>query len=141
MTTIDTTLRLLAVLLLIAGNAVFCAGEFALVTVDRGRVEAQAEAGSRRSKLVLSLLRQLAFQLSSTQLGITLTSIVLGFIAEPVIGDLLGPVFGRFALAAALITATVAELLGDGRVRLDITAEVDSVGVLGNATAVVRLPA
>ena len=39
------------------------------------------------------------------------------------------------------VTATVAELLGDGRVRLDITAEVDSVGVLGNATAVVRLPA
>ncbi|MGE0877912.1 MAG: hemolysin family protein [Acidimicrobiia bacterium] len=111
MTTIDTTLRLLAVLLLIGGNAVFCAGEFALVTVDRGRVEAQAEAGSRRSKLVLSLLRHLALQLSGTQLGITLTSIVLGFIAEPVIGDLLGPVFGRFALAAALVVATVAELV------------------------------
>ncbi len=38
------------------------------------------------------------------------------------------------------VTATVAELLADGRVRLDITAEVDGVGVLGHATAVVRLP-
>lgn len=60
-------------------------GEFALVTVERTRVEQLAEDGDRRAARVLRALRRLSFELSSAQLGITLTSIALGFVGEPVI--------------------------------------------------------
>ncbi|WP_461143452.1 hemolysin family protein [Salinifilum aidingensis] len=77
---------------LVGANAVFVAAEFGLVTVDRARVDRAAEAGDRRARGVASALRSLSTQLSGAQLGITVTSLVVGYVAEPSLGRLLrGP--------------------------------------------------
>ena len=63
---------------LIAATAFFVAAEFAFVAVDRTTIEQQAEEGNRGAAMVLRLLRQLSFQLSGAQLGITIAAVVLG---------------------------------------------------------------
>ena len=76
---IDTALGLVAVLLLILATGFFVAVEFSLVAVDRDRVDLDAKAGSRRARATASALRRLSFNLSGAQLGITVTSLVIGF--------------------------------------------------------------
>ncbi len=78
-------------LLLIAACGVFVAAEFAFVTVDRSRVEQLAAEGDARASGVLSALRTLSTQLSGAQVGITVTNLAIGFLAEPAIADLIGP--------------------------------------------------
>ena len=85
----DTWGLLAIVALLILANAVFVAAEFALVTVDRAAITVDAEAGDKTAKGILAALRTLAVQLSGAQVGITLTSLVVGFLAEPAIASLL----------------------------------------------------
>jgi CBS domain containing-hemolysin-like protein len=105
---------------LLVANAVFVAGEFALVAVDRSRMSLAAEAGSRRAAVVVTLLRRLAFHLSGTQLGITVTSLVLGLLTEPVVGELLYDPARRLvgdggahatSLIAALVLVTVVQMV------------------------------
>jgi CBS domain containing-hemolysin-like protein len=79
---------------LIGANAFFVAGEFALVACDRVRVEREADAGSSTARRVMSLSRRLSLSLASTQLGITVASLLLGFIAEPSVRRVLEPVLG-----------------------------------------------
>ncbi|MQA27544.1 MAG: DUF21 domain-containing protein, partial [Micromonosporaceae bacterium] len=94
--------------LLIAGNAFFVAAEFALVTVDRALIAQQAGAGDRRAHTVLKALRSLSFQLSGAQLGITITALLTGYVAEPSIGRLLRPLLGGLGGGAApAVTALV----------------------------------
>ena len=105
------------VVLLIAANALFVAAEFSLVTVDRGAVERRAEEGDRRAVGMLAALRSLSTQLSGAQLGITVTSLVVGFIAEPSIAALLRGPLGLTGMSDAATTATsftVAFLLATG---------------------------
>ncbi|HVM40884.1 MAG TPA: CNNM domain-containing protein, partial [Acidimicrobiia bacterium] len=94
----DVLLGLLAIALLILANGLFVVGEFALVTVDRTRVEQLAEEGDRSAALVLDSLRRLSFELSSAQLGITITSIVLGYVGEPVLARVLEPLLDALPL-------------------------------------------
>ena len=110
----------MAVVLLIAANAFFVGIEFALVTVNRGRVAQRVRDGSRSARVVESLLGRLSHQLSGAQLGITVSSLALGFVAEPAIASVLDPVFGSFlsetasravSIALALGIATVAQML------------------------------
>ncbi len=61
------------------------------MAVDRTRVEERAGSGDRGARRVLKLLEQLSFHLSGAQLGITITSLVLGFLAEPAVGELIKP--------------------------------------------------
>ncbi len=75
-------LRALAVVLLIAANAFFVAAEFALVASRRTRIDAMVRRGDRKAKTVQAALQDLYFQLSAVQLGITLASILLGYVAE-----------------------------------------------------------
>ena len=75
-------LRALAVIALIAANAFFVASEFALVASRRTRIEAMVRKGDRKAKTVQTALQDLYFQLSAVQLGITLASILLGYVAE-----------------------------------------------------------
>ena len=81
---------LVAVFVLIALNGIFVAGEFSLVAVDAERVEVMAGEGHRRARTVKNLLSRLSFHLGGAQLGITVTSLLLGFLAEGTIGELLG---------------------------------------------------
>ena len=114
-----TVLGLVAAALLIAANALFVAVEFALVSVDRIRIERLAAEGRRAARTALSLLKSLSFQLSGAQFGITVTSLALGFIARPSIAAALEPAADRIAggaaeglsIAAALIIAVVVQMV------------------------------
>jgi CBS domain containing-hemolysin-like protein len=79
---------LVAVVLLLA-NAFFVAVEFALVATRRSRLEQLAESGDTRARAAIASVRDLSVMLSATQLGVTLASLGLGYIAEPAIADLL----------------------------------------------------
>jgi CBS domain containing-hemolysin-like protein len=98
---------------------VFVAAEFALVAADRTRIEQRAADGSRGAHTTLALLKRLSFHLSGAQLGITLVSLVLGFIAEPVVAELLRPLIEPIAggstttvsIIVALVLATVLQMV------------------------------
>ena len=81
-------LRLLAVIALVAANAFFVAAEFALVAARRTRIEAMVRRGDRKARTVRKALGNLYSLLSATQLGITLTSILLGYVAEDTVAHL-----------------------------------------------------
>jgi CBS domain containing-hemolysin-like protein len=110
-----TAFKLLAVLLLVAANGFFVAAEFALVGVRRSRIEALNAAGHRGAKRVLNLLDNLNAYLSASQLGITLASLGLGWIGEPVIARMLERQFSgisdplrhglAFGIAFSIITS------------------------------------
>ncbi len=107
--------------LLILGNAFFVAAEFGLITVDRATVESDANNGDKRSAGVLSALKALSTQLSGAQLGITITSLAVGYITEPSLARLLvGPLRGvgvsdgaidGVSVACALFIATGVQMV------------------------------
>ena len=79
-------------LLLVAGCGVFVAAEFSLVTVDRAAVEQAAASGDSGAQGIQRALRSLSTQLSGAQVGITITNLAIGFLAEPAIAGLVdGP--------------------------------------------------
>ncbi|MFJ6985505.1 MULTISPECIES: hemolysin family protein [unclassified Streptomyces] len=103
-------LLLLLAFALILACAVFVAAEFSLTTVERGDLERAAEAGERGAEGALKAVRRLTLQLSGAQLGITVTSLVIGMLAEPSLASLLrGPLRAAGLGGAA---PTVATLLG-----------------------------
>jgi CBS domain containing-hemolysin-like protein len=88
---------LLGFVLLTAINAFFVVGEFSLVTADRAAIEAQAKAGDRIAGTVRRSLRELSFQLSAAQLGITLAALLTGYLAEPALSRLIAPAIDPWA--------------------------------------------
>ncbi len=74
--------------LLLGANAFFVAVEFALLAASRYQVEALAAGGSWRARITLRALRALTFELSGAQLGITVSSLILGFLTKPVVAPL-----------------------------------------------------
>ncbi|WP_298460308.1 hemolysin family protein [uncultured Cellulomonas sp.] len=76
--------------LLTAGTAVFVASEFSLVTLDTAIVEKSTQPGDRRGHSVLKALRHLSTELSGAQVGITLTTILLGYTTQPAVLALIG---------------------------------------------------
>jgi CBS domain containing-hemolysin-like protein len=122
MSSLSTLLPLLAFVLLTAANAGFVAAEFALVTVDRAEIEQQAAAGDRVAGSIRKALRALSFQLSGAQLGITISALLTGYLAEPALAKLLAPPLRPIASEAttgashvlALVIATLfSTLLGE----------------------------
>jgi CBS domain containing-hemolysin-like protein len=98
--------------LLIVGNAVFVAAETSLVTVDRNLVESRTREGSLRFGRVRGALQRLSTYLSAAQLGITVTSLAIGLVAEPSLATLLrAPLdalgFGADVTAVAAIALTL----------------------------------
>ena len=85
---IEVLLVLVALALVVACGA-FVAAEFAFVTVDRPSVERAVEEGDKKAAGVLSALQSLSTQLSAAQVGITLTNLLIGFLAEPSIARLI----------------------------------------------------
>ncbi|WP_049573120.1 hemolysin family protein [Streptomyces sp. SBT349] len=105
---IEVLLLLLALLLTLA-CAVFVAAEFSLTTVERGELERAAEAGEAGAAGALKAARALTFQLSGAQLGITVTSLVIGMLAEPSLATLLrGPLDDAGLPAGAASSLAVA---------------------------------
>ncbi len=87
-------LLLLAVFVLVLLNGFFVAAEFALVRSRRGTLEAEAHEGKRGARMAVEIMDDLSRYLSSCQLGITLTSLGIGFLGEPAVADLIEPIFG-----------------------------------------------
>ncbi len=81
--------ELLAVVVIVAANAFFVAAEYALVTVRRTRLQELEAQGVRRARRVLNLLDNPSGFISAIQLGVTLSSLALGAIGEPVVSELL----------------------------------------------------
>jgi len=91
MNTTVTVISVVAIALLIFGNAIFVAAEFSLTTLDRSAVEAGARDGARRDRLILRAQRRLSFQLSGAQLGISAATLAAGYLTEPMVADLPHP--------------------------------------------------
>jgi CBS domain containing-hemolysin-like protein len=98
---VTTILYILVVFLLVLANGFFVASEFALVAVRRSRVLTLAEGGERRAGTLLELVDNLNIYISATQLGITMSSLALGWIGEPAFARLLEtPLQGVVSTAA-----------------------------------------
>lgn len=115
-------LLLLAVsLFLIAACGLFVAAEFSLLAVNRNSVEAKSRRGDRQAKGVLRALTTLSTQLSSAQVGITVTNLLIGFLAEPAIASLIRPLLlainipeqfiSGIAITIGLVLATVMTMI------------------------------
>jgi CBS domain containing-hemolysin-like protein len=93
-------LGLSLVIFLVLSNGFFVASEFALVAVRKSRIEAQAAEGDKAAVRLLAMLNNLNAYISATQLGITLSSLALGWIGEPFVASLLDPLFMWAATAS-----------------------------------------
>ncbi len=93
---------ILAIFLLVAANGFFVAAEFSLVAVRRSRVAELAEAGRRNARALQHALDGLDANLAATQLGITISSLALGWIGEPALAHLIEPLLS--ALPGSLAT-------------------------------------
>jgi CBS domain containing-hemolysin-like protein len=89
-----TALLLVAIVVLIAVNGYFVAGEFALVRARRGPIEELAAEGKASARRALAMLDDLNQYLSACQFGITLASLGIGFLGEPAIADIVDPWLG-----------------------------------------------
>ncbi len=81
--------RIAATAFFVAANGFFVASEFALVKIRSERIRSLAKKGSARAKIVQHMLGRLDLYLSACQLGITISSLILGWLAEPAVATLL----------------------------------------------------
>ncbi|WP_312928566.1 hemolysin family protein [Stutzerimonas nitrititolerans] len=111
----------LIILAIIAANGYFVAQEFAYMAVDRTRLAARAAEGDTAAKLALQVTRRTSFMLSGAQLGITVTGLLVGFVAEPLVGKSLGVLLGGVGIPTevgvtvgtvlALVVATIVQMI------------------------------
>lgn len=114
-------LGILVIIAIIAVNGYFVAQEFAYMAVDRTRLAALAAAGDTSAKRALAVTNRTSFMLSGAQLGITVTGLLVGYVAEPLVGESLGvllsgtaiPVEARVAVGTgiALVAATIIQMI------------------------------
>ncbi len=86
------------VMFFVALNGFFVAAEFAIVKVRLTQIEPLVRRGNLRARVALEIVTHLDAYLSATQLGITMTSLALGWLGEPFVAQLLEPVFVRFGM-------------------------------------------
>ncbi|MBC6460950.1 hemolysin family protein [Actinomadura sp. HBU206391] len=114
-------LGLLAIIVLTAATGYFVAQEFAFVTADRLALRQQAAAGDKKAARAVQVMERLSFMLSGAQLGITVTTLVVGFIAKPALAEVLAPLLDAIgvpagavdgiALAAGFVLATIVQMV------------------------------
>ncbi|MWK35019.1 DUF21 domain-containing protein [Actinomadura sp. J1-007] len=118
---LNAALGVLAVVLLTAATGYFVAQEFAFVAADRSGLQQAADRGDASARRALKVIGRLSFMLSGAQLGITMTTLVVGFIAKPALAELIEPLLdvtgvpegatGAIALAAGFVLATLIQML------------------------------
>jgi CBS domain containing-hemolysin-like protein len=101
-TVLVSAVKIAVVFLLVFANGFFVAAEFAFVAVRKSRIEALADEGSGPAKRLLKILDNLSAYLSACQLGITLTSLALGWLGEPTVAGILTRFLGESVPAAWL---------------------------------------
>ncbi len=94
----------LAVLLL--GNAFFVGAEFAVIAAKRSQIEPLAEAGSKRAKISLYAMENASLMLATSQLGITVCSLLILLVSEPAVHHLLEGPLGAIGLPSAIVSST-----------------------------------
>ena len=107
-------LGVLLTLAIIVAGGFLVAQEFAYMSVDRSRMAALGEKGALQAKRVLAITKRTSFMLSGAQLGITVTGLLIGYVAEPLIGASLGTLLGGVGIdpvVSVLIGTTGALLL------------------------------
>ena len=95
-------LGVLVVLAITAATGYFVAQEFAYMAVDRSRLKARAATGDDVAQRALRVTRRTSFMLSGAQLGITVTGLLVGYVAEPLIGSALGDLLGGVGVPTAV---------------------------------------
>ncbi|OLF11913.1 hemolysin family protein [Actinophytocola xanthii] len=96
---------LVGVVVIVALSALtgyFVAQEFGYMAVDRSRLRARAAAGDPAAARALTITRRTSFMLSGAQLGITVTGLLVGYVAEPLVGAGIGGIFGAAGMPAGL---------------------------------------
>lgn len=96
---------ILLTLAIIAACGFFVAQEFAYMSVDRSKMAALAEKGDVQAKRVLAITKRTSFMLSGAQLGITVTGLLIGYVAEPLIGQSVGTLLGGVGIDPAISVA------------------------------------
>ncbi|MEU8266119.1 hemolysin family protein [Sphaerisporangium sp. NPDC049002] len=99
-------LDVLAIVLLLAANGFFVGAEFALISARRTQIEPLAKEGSRKAGAVLAAMDSVPLMLAAAQLGVTLASLALGAVGEPVIAHALEPLFAALGLPVGLVHPT-----------------------------------
>jgi CBS domain containing-hemolysin-like protein len=132
---------LLAAFLLVLACGVFVSAEFALLSANRPALEQAAADGDSGARGVLTALQSLTTQLSGAQVGITLTNLAIGFLAEPTVSDVLKPRFEDWGLSSgAAHTASAAVALALATVVTMVLGElVPQYLALSHPTAVARV--
>lgn len=103
----QSVLMLIAVLVLVFLNAFFVLSEFAIVKVRKTRLEELAKANTKNANLALKITNNLDTYLSATQLGITLSSLGLGWVGEPAIAKILDTLFSSFFTNNSILLHTL----------------------------------
>ena len=103
-------LGILVILAIIAANGYFVAQEFAYMSVDRAQLAAEAEEGDEAAAQALKVTRRTSFMLSGAQLGITVTGLLVGYVAEPLVGQSLGALLGGVGVPAG-VSVTIGTVL------------------------------
>ena len=109
---ISIALKILAVLALVLLNGFFVAAEFSLVRIRETQLDTLVTKGWRRAKMARHIVRNLNSYLSATQLGITMVSLGLGYLGEPIFSSLLTPVFGWFGMDSSEWIKTISFIVG-----------------------------
>ncbi len=107
-------LKLLLALFLVLLNGFFVAAEFAIVKVRATRVEELVRSGARGAKITQRALKDMNAYLSACQVGITIASLGLGWIGEPVLASWLRPFFEQFTTNSEFFTHGVATAVSLG---------------------------
>jgi putative hemolysin len=112
---VSETLRIALVLALVLGNALFVAAEYSLVTARRAGLDERAKAGSRSAGVALRLMDEPVRFISTVQVGITVFSILLGAIGEPLVSDIFGDSVPRWLsfLIAFLVLTYLSVVVGE----------------------------
>jgi CBS domain containing-hemolysin-like protein len=105
-------LKILAVLALVLLNGFFVAAEFSLVRIRETQLDTLVAKSWRRAKMARHVVRNLNSYLSATQLGITMVSLGLGYLGEPIFSSLLGPIFKLFGLESSEWIKTISLVVG-----------------------------
>lgn len=109
---VDDGLKILAVVLLVLVNGFFVAAELALVRIRDTQLGSLAGRGNRRAKVARQIVAHIDAYIGATQFGITLASLALGVVVQPVFRRLLGPLFSVAHITSPQAQSTVAILVG-----------------------------
>lgn len=101
-TLLSLLLGVVVVLLITAATGYFVAQEFAYMAVDRSRLRARAHDGDAAAQRTLKVTNRTSFMLSGAQLGITVTGLLVGYVAEPLIGRAFGDLLGSAGVSVGV---------------------------------------